>query len=422
EHVLDTTACVLAGADHPTARRLRAVGGLRRGRNEAVVQDRRVEADAVLREAVLAGATQAHVDEFDAIHTGSATLPAAVVIPPAVLVATALRRGGEELLRAVIAGYEAVAEVGARFGGPALYADRWWPGALFGPVGTAVVLARLYRLDRERTLAAIGLAVGGMAGLLPSGRLGDAHYVALGRAACAGLDAVRFAAAGMEVDPRLLEGAVAPALRREPAEAGSGTPHLLECSLKAYPCARPLHAAVSALEDLVAEGVRPETVAEVRIGLPSAALQFVTVDPCPADPAAAAASAPFVVAATLSGDIRNISIFREAGAESGREDTVPGAGPGVAIEAGGVVEAAYPRHWGAEVTVTTSAGVSYRRVVLDPPGDPALPMTRGQLVAKAERLLREHEGAARHIADCLALESATDVARLRLWPSGCETI
>ncbi|MEU8201165.1 MmgE/PrpD family protein [Streptosporangium sp. NPDC049046] len=441
EHVLDTTACVVAGADHPTARRLRAAGGLRwerEGREEGEA-DRpaggakarglreTVSCEATLREAMLAGVTRAHVDEFDAIHTASATLPAAVVIPPAVLVATALRRGGDELLRAVIAGYEAVAEVGTRFGGPALYADRWWPGALFGPVGTAVALARLYRLSRERTLAAIGLAAGGMAGLLPPDRLGDAHYVALGRSACAGLDAVRFAAAGMEVDPRLLEGAVAATLRRRPAEAGSRTPHLLGCSLKAYPCARPLHAAVSALEDLLAEGLRPETVTGVRIGLPPAALRFVTVDPRPADPAAAAASAPFVVAATLSGDIRNIAIFRSAGAVSGTGETAPvisdtvddsGAGLHVAIEAGEVVGAAYPRHWGAEVTVTTSTGGSYRRVVLDPPGDPALPMTRDQLTAKAERLLRGREGAARHIADCLALERATDVARLRLLPAG----
>ncbi|MFB9677391.1 MmgE/PrpD family protein [Streptosporangium vulgare] len=438
EHVLDTTACVVAGADHPTALRLRAAGGLRRGREEheegeadrpAGAGARRETAlrEASLREAVLEGVTRAHVDEFDAIHTGSATLPAAVVIPPAVLVATALRRGGDELLRAVIAGYEAVAEAGTRFGGPALYADRWWPGALFGPLGTAVALARLYRLSRERTLAAIGLAVGGMAGLLPPDRLGDAHYVALGRSACAGLDAVRFAAAGMEADPRLLEAAAAAVLRGEPAEAGSGTPHLLGCSLKAYPCARPLHAAVSALEGLVEEGLRPETLAEVRIGLPAAALRFVTADPRPADPAAAAASAPFVVAATLSGDIRNISIFRSAGSVSGTGETAPaipgtvggpGAGPEVTIEAGEVVGAAYPRHWGAEVTVTTSTGASYRRVVLDPPGDPASPMTRGQLTAKAERLLRGHEGAARHIAGCLALERATDVARLRLLSTG----
>src|SRR5690606_28426818 len=80
---VDTLACLVVGADHPTVGRLLdsqdrvpadgdwaplAAPGAHRSRTDALVVD----------------VTAAHVDELDAVHPASGTVPGAVVVPLAV--------------------------------------------------------------------------------------------------------------------------------------------------------------------------------------------------------------------------------------------------------------------------------------------------------------------------------------------------
>ncbi|QJY48226.1 MmgE/PrpD family protein [Pseudonocardia broussonetiae] len=359
-HVLDTAACVASGSTHPLAARWVPLlptapdGVAALGAPGAWAVETAVEIDATL----------AHVDEFDPLHGPAAVAPGAVVVPAALHVGRALGASGPDVLRAVVAGYEAVAEASLRFGGPALYRAGWWPTALFGALGAAAATALLLDLDGPATTTALALASAPLGGLLSADDLGDAHYLLCGRAAAHGVRSARGAAAGLTGSATLLD-AGPPGPPGPPSPPGP--PHLVGTALKSWPCARPLHTALAALEELGADGAD----GPVRIALPTAALRFVTGERQPSGPAEAAASAAVAVAGARAGRARDPGWYRD-----------PGAAADVVLDTDPDLDAAFPARWGAVVTV---GGVSRR--VLVAPGDPDRPLSAGALRAKASRLL-----------------------------------
>ncbi|MGI5200599.1 MmgE/PrpD family protein [Spirillospora sp. CA-108201] len=378
-HVLDTMGCVVSGATHPVA------GPPARHFGDS------------LRERVLRWSAQAHLDEFDALHAGAAVVPAAVVVPAALLVAEHEGLPGAAVVDAVLAGYEAVVEAGLRFGGAALYASGWWPTALFGPIGAAAATAVLLDLDGERTASALAVAAAGLGGLLSSGRFGEAHYLLPGKAAADGVEAAYLARAGATGSPDLLDRPAALALARPPAPASpAGGVHLERCGFKPYPCARPLHAVIDALLALDARDA-----ARVEVALPSGLMSFVNADREAPGPAEASAGAAFAVAAALSGAPEDVSTFRRARVADGV--------PAVTLVPDPALDALLPDHWAARVTVETPSGRVSRRVV-DALGSPARPLRRDAVLGKFDTLTA---GALTDWRDeCLTLDDLDDVAGL----------
>lgn len=341
DHVLDALACMASGRGAPLAARLARLGPLG---------------------SLLSRSTLAHVDEFDALHGPAAVVPGAVVVP----VAWALAPHGRRLAQAVVAGTDVLVEAALRFGGARLYDAGWWPTALFGALGAAAAAAVCLSLDAATTATALALAAAPLGGLFGPDALADSHYLLVGLAAERGVWAARAAAAGCTGDLTLLDHALGGP--EAPTRAGC---HLPDVAFKAWPCARPLHAVLAALHDLAADGTTLSDVSPVRIGLPSAALQFVTADPRPAGPAQAAASAAVAVAG-----------FRRGRADDPGWYRAPEPGPPVQLAAAPELDTHFPRRWPAEVTVR---GV--RRRVLAAPAPSA-----AQRAAKAARLLRTEPG------------------------------
>ncbi|OLT18698.1 hypothetical protein BJF78_01005 [Pseudonocardia sp. CNS-139] len=388
--VLDTTGCAASGATHPLAGRWVPLLGGASGGAAAVGAPGAWPVET----AVEIDATLAHVDEFDPLHGPAGVAPGAVVVPAAWHVGAVLGCDGRHVLRAVVAGYEAVAEAALRYGGPALYATGWWPTALFGALGSAAATAVLLDLDRAATATALAVAAAPLGGLLGAGELGDAHYLLCGRAAAHGVRAARGAAAGLTGSASILDGPAAAALGRPPeAPTPAGTAHLAATSLKSWPCARPLHTALAALAELAEAGVVPDPGDRVRIGLPTAALRFVTADPAPRGPVEAAASAAVAVAGALAGRARDPGWYR-----------APGPSADVELVADPGLDREFPRRWGAVVTVAGST-----RRVLVAPGDPDRPLDDDAVRAKAAGLLGTHPADGR-IAAVLDLAAAPRAA------------
>jgi 2-methylcitrate dehydratase PrpD len=338
DHVLDTLGCMASGRGAPLAARL---------------------ARLAPRGSLLTRGTLAHVDEFDALHGPAAVVPSAVVVPTA----WALAPDGRRLADAVVAGTEVVVEAALRFGGARLYAAGWWLTALFGALGAAAAAAVCLSLDRATTEQALALAAAPLGGLFSTDGFADGHYLLVGQAAEHGVWATRAAAAGCTASATLLDD---PAALGPVAPSTAPGPHLHDVAFKAWPCARPLHAVLAALGELVATGITPSEVPSVEVGLPSAALRFVSADPRPAGPAEAAASAAVAVAGFLRGRADDPRWFRS-----------PEPGPEVRLAAIPELDAHFPRRWAAEVVV----GGVRRRVLAAP--EPS----RAQRAAKAARLL-----------------------------------
>src|SRR3981189_3726396 len=108
-HVLDTLAAMVSGSQLRPGRmaigHVTALGGV----PEASIIGTPVRTSAV--HASLANGMLAHADETDDSHAPSRTHPGCAVIPAALAIAERQRASGEQLLRAVVLGYDVCARV-----------------------------------------------------------------------------------------------------------------------------------------------------------------------------------------------------------------------------------------------------------------------------------------------------------------------
>ena len=310
--VADAVGCVLRGADHPMVRR--AAAGVMpsepyRGPFPCLADRSWLSLD----QAVLVDSLACHVDEFDSIHPASATVPAAVVVPTALVLSGWLGASGPRLLDAVQCGYDVLTSVAARFGGPSLYRRSWWPTSSFGALGAAAAAGVLLDLDDEALANAFGIAASGVGGLLSSDRLGEGHYLGAAQAAVWGVQAAFRARAGMEASATLLDGPASRAFDGlgDPSAAPVGGA-VQACVTKWFPCARPLHGMVEGLLQLRGTGLDLRSLTAVQVALHPDALRFVTAETSVPGPTEAAASAMFVLSATAQGRESDPSLFREA--------------------------------------------------------------------------------------------------------------
>ncbi|GAF48308.1 MmgE/PrpD family protein [Rhodococcus wratislaviensis] len=402
-HVLDTMGCVVSGASHPLAQRLLPL----------MPQTTNSWWDATalagrwdLATVVEIESTLAHVDEFDPLHGAAAVAPGAVVVPAALSLGAAAGASGEQVARAVIAGYEAVIEAALDFGGPALYSTGWWPTALFGALGSAAASAVILGLDLDATTTALAHAATVLGGLLSADMLGDGHYLLCGRASAHGVWSAKAASAGLTASTSLLDGPARAALGPTPRITAptSPGPHILSTSIKNWPCARPLHCALAALGELADEGLTLTPGSTVDIALPSAALHFVTNETNPRSPVEAAASAAVTVAGFLAGRAHDPGWYRES-VHAGQSDVT------VNIHADPRLDALFPAHWGAEVTVHARGDYGRRRVLVAP-GDPDRPLSDQALLAKAAALL-DTSAAAPSLRQLLHIAAEPNAAAVR---------
>jgi 2-methylcitrate dehydratase PrpD len=403
-HALDTTACVVSGGTHPLAGRWLPLVPEVRSSGELAIG---APGPRSLETAVEIDATLAHLDEFDPLHTRAGVAPGAVVVPPALLVGAARGASGAAVARAILAGYEALVEAALRFGGARLYEAGWWPTALFGALGSAAAVAELLGLDQRARTVALALATSQLGGLLSGDELGHGHYLLCGTAARRGTWAAFAAQAGLTASGSLLDGPAAAALGRDPLPASDHDCHLLCTGLKSWPCARPLHTALAALDDLAAAGAVPVPGDTVGLALPTPLLRFVTAARQPAGAAAAAASAAVAVAGSAVGRARDPGWYRDIG--QGRSPL-----PDITVELTAVpsLDAEFPARWGAEVTLRPRHGSIVKARSLVAPGEPERPLPTDTLIAKASQLLRiDPEAPVLH--RLLALSGEPDISRLR---------
>lgn len=375
---VDTLACLVVGAGHPTVGRLLdaqdplpaghgwtplAAPGAHRSRADALVAD----------------VTAAHADELDAVHPGSGTVPGAVVVPLAVHLGAQVDAAGPDLLAAVAAGYEVTALAAGVLGGPRLYASSWWPGAVAGRLGAAMTASCLLGLDEERTRQALALAATSAGGMLTEDVFADGHYVLLGDAAAAGLQAAVRAAAGLRASATLLDGPARRAFAAEDAPAGGwgdGAPRIGEGMHKEFPCSTPLQAVIRGLLAVAERAGRATigTASAVEVALPAAMVAYLSTDRVVDGPPEAAASLAYSVGAVARGREREVGHFRAAD-------------PATAF-AGALTLVPVATSDAVELAVTTAGGDLVRhREPLRLAADPAEVVTRklGVLLADAPR-------------------------------------
>jgi 2-methylcitrate dehydratase PrpD len=383
---LDAVACAYAGSNTPVGAILRRWGA-------------QGDMDSK-RQALLAGALT-HITETDDLHRASVTHPGCVVVPAVLALGEKLGSSNEEMLRAILHGFEAMCRIGSAVG-PAHYRI-WHNTATCGPFGSAMAAASLLQLDEEQTLNALGNAGTQSSGLWQFMETGAmSKHLHAGRACESGWLAAELATLDFTGSPRILEGKKGffagmcddPAPQRMLEDVNAPW-QLRLTSIKPWPSCRHTHPIIDcALE--IYQMLDGQTVDSVEIKTYQAALD-VCDNPEPESEYQAKFSLYHTAAIALLDGVVGLDSFtaeaRERGAQLRRATRVSIVDP---------YASSYPVSWGAEVTASTASGDRFKVSRKDCKGDPELALDGTEMRGKALGLLQYgglDEGAANQLCD-----------------------
>jgi 2-methylcitrate dehydratase PrpD len=386
--LIDWFAALLPGCLVPPATLLASAMAAERGPGNAICY---VDgARGPIRHAALINATASHTVEFDDIYRDAGYHPGCSTIAPAL--ATVQARGGsmEDLLRAIVAGYEVSCRIGVAIQ-PSHY-TYWHTTGTVGTFGAAVATALALGCDAGKIAHAIATAAT-FAGGIQQAFLSDSMSKPLhpGHAADAGALAAIGAAAGVTGAMDALHGPKGYAAatsedtgKWEKALAGLDERFAITAmTFKNHGCCGHIFAALDAVRDLQAEaGFTPEQVAKIHVAGygPTKAL-------CDRPEAASEADCRFSVQYTTAalltlGGVRIAAFEPEAIANP----TIRAIMPKVSVSLDEELARGYPAVRAAKVSIDLTDG---RRLFRHQPtrkGDPDAPLSDDEVSEKFREL------------------------------------
>lgn len=322
----------------------------------------------------------ASILDIDDGHRAASGHPGAAVVPAVLAAAECEDSTLQDVLLAIVCGYEAGVGIAKARDAPRLLSvatGRW------SAVAVAAALAKLKRFDAARMAHAISIAEAQAPNLLAADHAGFAGSdtkegipwsVITGMAACdqaalglrgylTGLDNPQVYCAG-------------------PLASERGAAWLIETTyFKLYGCCRWAHSAIEAIAEMRRAGLDSASVSDIEVSTFQRALSLENA-PAPSDLISAQFSLPFTVAVALvDGD----EALQPLNAHTlGRNDIIRVA-ERVKLRFDSELNSFFPAQIPARVTVRTRAQ-SFEREIRIPLGDPANPITDARLVQKAIKL------------------------------------
>jgi 2-methylcitrate dehydratase PrpD len=355
--------------------------------------------------------------EIDDIHMESCTTIGSVVVPVAVTVAQAVGKSNAQQMsaarfaQAIASGYEAMTRLSLAIGGATVLYRGIWPTFFSGPVGAAATAAPLLGLTAEQTADAIGLALSLTSGAAGGG---NARFVLLGQAARAGIWAALAVTKAYRGDRTLLDGdwlqrSHGIALDAAPLIAPlAGEGAIATISYKPFCAAKQNTAALDGFRQLL--GKHPADAMEaVKVNVPPAYAGMIGQRHTKGRVERIInTSYQFALAAyrpDLIDDVVRPDLSQDA--------KIAAFMPKVEIAPDPALAAYFPAVYPARIEVTLKNGETASVLVTDALGDPARPLSDGDLLAKFHRLADPvlGAGAAESVAKA-ALGAVSDDASL----------
>jgi 2-methylcitrate dehydratase PrpD len=414
-HLLDTVGVMVAGAGGEVASRAEAVLAAVRPAGRIPVPGRARRAD-LLDAAFLAG-TAAHGIELDDGFRQGSVHPGCVVAPVVLALGYDGGISGNELIEAIVAGYETIIAIG-RACHPALRQRGFHPAAAVGVFGATAAAGKLRGLSAAQLANALGIAASSAAGLFAFvGGGAEIKRLHAGHAAREGLQAALLAQWGIEGPPGVIEArdgfmqafafgdSDPPSAVALPPAALFG---ITDCYIKPYPCCRHIQPAVEALigllndEKIAADDVQRIEVATYRI---AAEHESTGWD----DFASAQLSFPYLIG--LAVKFRAIK-FEHFAQDVRRDPSFAAIARKLNVTAPTEIDRLYPRLRPARVTVTTARG-RFTRQADEALGSRIVPLDDAGLQAKFLDLVGPVLGATAARDLCQPLWSIGEVGDVR---------
>lgn len=351
-----------------------------------------------LQTAVLINTIQGHMLELDDAHKMSKTHIGDVVIPAAWALAEYCKCSGQELLLAVLCGYEVLSRIGMALGVSSHRNLGWHATATAGIFGAAAACGKILNLTEDEMVSAFGMAgqeSGGSWAFLRDGASCKALNPAM--AAVNGLQCAMLAKAGMTGPEHVLtaeDGGMLAMMSHNydvsmAAHALGVEWEILNMDFKPYPCCRSTHCVIDGVLDLREKyDIRPEQVEKIDVYTYLVANKQCGMSPGsirPRIPVEAKFSTPYTAAVALLYGAVGLQHFEPSAIQ---RQEIQELLDRVKVFTDDEFTSKYPKHWGCRVLIYDKTGAVYETSVTDPTGSADNPLTEKQLIQKISGLLR----------------------------------
>lgn len=384
--IMDWLGSVLGGSLEPPARMTAKVVREEGGQPQATIIG--FDEQTSVSRAALVNGVSCHILELDDLHKSSIMHPAAPIISAAVAMAEKEGASGQDLITAVVAGFETGIRIAEAITPSHYYF--WHTTGTCGTFGAAMAAAKVGKLNAGEMVNALGNAGSQAAGLWEFLRDGAmTKHMHPGKAAMNGILAVLLAKEGFTGAKRILEGekgyfrATASEFDLDKVTLGLGQDYrILGNSYKIYPSCRHTHGGVDLALELAAEGLDPEEVVGIVVRTYSIAQDLVSnVDPT--TPYEAKFSLPFCLASAL---LNKKLVLESFAPDRLNHPATRDLMSLCKVEADPSIDARYPAQWPSELEVTLRDGRCLRAKTDYPKGDPENPASYGDLQRKFKEL------------------------------------
>ncbi|GAA4340773.1 MmgE/PrpD family protein [Variovorax defluvii] len=361
-------------------------------------------------QAALCNGTAIHGFELDDLLSEAVIHPGAVIVPAALAAAESVDASGEQLLRGIVAGYEATARISIALGMEASQRG-FHKTSVVGPVAGAIAAAVTMRLSLDQLHNAVGLACSCAGGIknFATGSAGMVKRMHAGRAAEAAVRMASLARRGFTAPPAAIDGTYGlldafsgskAQLRQLDAQLGAQWA-IDDVWVKVYPICGWIQGVVQLLLDMRAgAGVQAHDVEKVVVATSAFAVRNnANVDV--RDTMDAQYSIPYCVSVALTGDPGDPNEFgrgRIFDFDAGRKLIAER----VELRVDPVAEQVYPRQFACRVELHLKDGRTLSAETRDPHGTPADPCSLDERVRKFTQLARL-AGASKDLGHALAM-------------------
>lgn len=264
--VLHSLACAYAGIGERWSRAARDMTGELYPSGRASVWFSTQKSN--MAEAAFTNAVYAQSILYEDIHRQSNAHPGVIVVPAAIAAAEETGASMEEVLPAIVAGYEMMARIGYGTACPEFGRRGFRPTSVIGTFGSCMAAGHLLELTLAEQLTAFSLAASLTAGINQWAIEGtDDLYIQNGNAARGGVIAAQLAKRGVTAPKEILEGAAgmcaAFGFSRENLEAldcKDGHYSILDVLFKPAPACALVQTTAQAALDAARAGIAPEEI------------------------------------------------------------------------------------------------------------------------------------------------------------------
>jgi len=413
---LDWLGSAVAGApDKPTQAMLKVARDLG-GNEEATLVPNGKKTSAFL--AALVNGAASHVVEMDDVHKASILHPAAPVLPAALAMAEREGASGEELVAAIVAGYEVAIRAGEAMG--TSHYRFWHTTGTCGTFGAVAAAGKILGLDKGQLVAAFGSAGTQAAGLwafLADGAMSKQLHPA--KAAADGVLSALLAQQGFTGASRIFEDekgfcrAMAQDADLTRFTDGLGKPpyRIMDTCFKAHAACYHIHSAIDgALQICREHKLAGNTIQAITARLYRVAMDLLK-DVQLANPYVAKFHIPFCLATAVQYGSVGTEAFTE---ERITSDVLKDLMAKVTLAHEADLDKDHPAKFPAIVEIVSKAGAKHAARVDYPKGDSKNPMTPEELTSKFHQLAASwpDEQRKRLVEQILALEHADNMAGL----------